>query len=150
MSPRSTSTPRPWARPPLLAAAPEGRLTTHAMSVADRAAVEALPEQVLAAHGQVDGVLNIAGIIQRFVHVEDLSIEEIEKVMGVNFWGTLYMDKTFLPLLKARPAGGAAQRLEHGRSRARPRPGCVRREQGRREAADRDPLRRAARDRTSR
>ena len=86
-----------------LARAPEGRLSTHALSVADRAAVEALPEAVLAAHGQVDGVLNIAGIIQRFVHVEELSIEEIEKVMAVNFWGTLYMDKTFLPLLKARP-----------------------------------------------
>ena len=86
-----------------LAAAPEGRLTTHALSVSDRAAVEALPDLVIAAHGQVDGVLNIAGIIQRFVHVEELSIEEIEKVMAVNFWGTLYMDKTFLPLLKARP-----------------------------------------------
>jgi len=86
-----------------LAAAREGRLTTHALSVADRAAVEALPDQVTAAHGQVDGVLNIAGIIQRFVHVEELSIEEIEKVMAVNFWGTLYMDKTFLPLLKQRP-----------------------------------------------
>ncbi len=86
-----------------LAAAPAGRLTTHAMSVSDRAAVEALPDAVVAAHGQVDGVLNIAGIIQRFVHVEELSIEEIEKVMAVNFWGTLYMDKTFLPLLKARP-----------------------------------------------
>jgi len=87
-----------------LAAAPEGRLTTHVMSVSDRAAVEALPEQVVAAHGQVDGVLNIAGIIQRFVHVEELSIEEIEKVMAVNFWGTLFMDKAFLPLLKQRPA----------------------------------------------
>lgn len=86
-----------------LAAAPTGRLTTHVMSVSDRAAVEALPDAVLAAHGQVDGVLNIAGIIQRFVHVEELSIEEIEKIMAVNFWGTLYMDKTFLPLLKARP-----------------------------------------------
>jgi NAD(P)-dependent dehydrogenase (short-subunit alcohol dehydrogenase family) len=86
-----------------LAAAPEGRLSTHTMSVADRAAVEALPDQVIAAHGQVDGILNIAGIIQRFVHVEDLSIEEIERIMAVNFWGTLYMDKTFLPLLKARP-----------------------------------------------
>jgi NAD(P)-dependent dehydrogenase (short-subunit alcohol dehydrogenase family) len=86
-----------------LAAAPEGRFTTHVLSVADRAAVEALPDQVVAAHGQVDGVLNIAGIIQRFVHVEELSIEEIEKVMAVNFWGTLYMDKTFLPLLKERP-----------------------------------------------
>jgi NAD(P)-dependent dehydrogenase (short-subunit alcohol dehydrogenase family) len=87
----------------LLAGAPQGRLSTHTMSVSDRAAVEALPAQVGDAHGQVDGVLNIAGIIQRFVHVEELSIEEIEKVMAVNFWGTLYMDKTFLPLLKERP-----------------------------------------------
>ena len=86
-----------------LASAAEGRISTHVMSVSDRAAVEALPDAVVAAHGQVDGVLNIAGIIQRFVHVEELSIEEIEKVMAVNFWGTLYMDKTFLPLLKARP-----------------------------------------------
>ena len=87
-----------------LASARADRLSTHALSVSDRAAVEALPEQVIAAHGQVDGVLNIAGIIQRFVHVEELSIEEIEKVMAVNFWGTLYMDKTFIPYLKQRPA----------------------------------------------
>lgn len=79
------------------------RLTTHALSVADRAAVEALPEQVVAAHGQVDALLNIAGIIQRFVHVEELSIDEIERVMNVNFWGTLYTVKAFLPLLKKRP-----------------------------------------------
>ena len=144
-SPRSTSARTGLAETVALAPARAGRLTTHALSVADRAAVEALPDQVIAAHGQVDGILNIAGIIQRFVHVEELSIEEIEKVMAVNFWGTLYMDKTFIPLLKAAPAGRAAQRVEHGRPRAGPRPGRVRREQGRREAADRDAVRRAPR-----
>jgi NAD(P)-dependent dehydrogenase (short-subunit alcohol dehydrogenase family) len=81
----------------------DGRFTTHVVNVADRAAVDALPDAVVAAHGQVDGVLNIAGIVQRFVHVEELSIEEIERVMGVNFWGTLYMDRAFLPPLKKRP-----------------------------------------------
>ncbi len=86
-----------------LAAAPAGRITAHVLSVSDRVAVEALPDQVIAAHGQIDGLLSIAGIIQRFVHVEELSIEEIERVMAVNFWGTLYLDKTFLPLLKQRP-----------------------------------------------
>ena len=79
------------------------RLSTHTLSVADRAAVDTLPDAVVAAHGHVDGVLNIAGIIQRFVHVEDLSFEEIERVMNVNFYGTLNMDKVFLPLLKQRP-----------------------------------------------
>jgi NAD(P)-dependent dehydrogenase (short-subunit alcohol dehydrogenase family) len=80
------------------------RLTTHQLSVADRTAVDALPDAVIAAHGRVDGLLNIAGIIQPFVHVEELSIEQIEKVMAVNFWGTLYMIKAFLPKLKLRPA----------------------------------------------
>ena len=87
-----------------LAGTTAARLTTHVLSVADRAAVEALPDAVVAAHGRVDGLLNIAGIIQRFVHVEDLSVEEIEKVMAVNFWGTLYFRKAFLPALKLRPA----------------------------------------------
>lgn len=79
------------------------RMTTHALSVADPEAMAALPEIVLAEHGKVDGLLNVAGIIQRFVPVEDLSIAEIERVMAVNFWGTLYAVKAFLPVLKARP-----------------------------------------------
>lgn len=86
-----------------LAGTASDRFSTHALSVADRAAVEALPDAVIAEHGRVDGVLNIAGIIQRFVHVEDLSVEEIEKVMAVNFWGTLYVVQAFLPKLKLRP-----------------------------------------------
>jgi len=82
----------------------DSRVTTHVLNVADREAVDALPDAVVAAHGQVDGVLNIAGIIQRFVHVEDLELAEIERVFAVNFWGTLYVDRAFLPLLKKRPA----------------------------------------------
>lgn len=85
-------------------AGPAERLTTHAVDLADRAVVEALPEAVLAAHGQVDGVLNVAGIIQPFVRVNDLSYEQIEKVMNVNFWGVVHMTKAFLPLLLDRPA----------------------------------------------
>lgn len=80
------------------------RLTTHVVDLADRQAVEALPEAVIAAHGQVDGVLNVAGIIQRFVPVSELAYEEIEKVMAVNFWGVVHMSKAFLPHLLERPA----------------------------------------------
>lgn len=86
-----------------LASAPEGRLSLHALDIADRGAVDALPNAVLAAHGQVDGVLNIAGIIQPFVKIQDLWIEDIERVMNVNFYGTLYMTKAFLALLSERP-----------------------------------------------
>lgn len=78
--------------------------SAHVVNITDRAAVEQLPAAVIAAHGQVDAVVNVAGIIQKFVKVIDLPYEEIEKVMNVNFWGVVTMCKTFLPLLTERPA----------------------------------------------
>ena len=53
--------------------------TTHSVNIADRPAVEKLPDEVVAAHGQVDGVINVAGIVQRFVRVPDLGFDEIER-----------------------------------------------------------------------
>ena len=86
-----------------LAKAPEGRLTTHTINVTDRKAVDKLPAAVIKAHGQVDGLLNVAGIIQPFVKLADLDIEVIERVMNVNFWGVVNTSKAFLPHLLARP-----------------------------------------------
>lgn len=79
------------------------RLSTHVADLADRAAVDALPQAVLAAHGHVDGLLNVAGIIQQFVPFVDLDHEHIEKVLAVNLWGVIHTTKAFLPLLIARP-----------------------------------------------
>ncbi len=87
-----------------LAGAADGRLTTHAINVTDRAAVMALPDAVVKAHGQVDGLLNVAGIIQPFVKVNELDIDAIERVMNVNFWGVVNTSKAFLPHLLERPA----------------------------------------------
>jgi short-subunit dehydrogenase len=80
------------------------RLSTHTVDITDRSAVGALPAAVLAAQGQVDGLLNVAGIIQQFVPFAELSFEEIERVLSVNLWGVLHTTKTFLPLLLERPA----------------------------------------------
>ena len=79
------------------------RFTQHALNITDREATEALPAEVQAAHGQVDGLLNIAGVIQQFVKVIDLPFSEIEKVMNVNFWGVINLVKAFLPVLVERP-----------------------------------------------
>lgn len=84
-------------------AAAGDRFTSHAVNIADRDAVAALPEAVLAAHGQIDGLLNIAGVIQKFVKIADLDFSEMEKVMNVNFWGVMHTVKAFLPHLVARP-----------------------------------------------
>jgi len=79
------------------------RLSTHTVDITDRAAVEALPDAVIAAHGRVDGLLNVAGIIQPFVRFADLEYGQIEKVMAVNFWGVVHTTKAFLPHLMSRP-----------------------------------------------
>ncbi|MFN8029859.1 MAG: SDR family oxidoreductase [Dermatophilaceae bacterium] len=86
-----------------LAGTNASRLSTHALDVADRAGVAALPDAVIAAHGQVDGLLNVAGIIQRFVPFAELDYLDIEKVMDVNFWGVVNTCKAFLPVLLTRP-----------------------------------------------
>jgi NAD(P)-dependent dehydrogenase (short-subunit alcohol dehydrogenase family) len=85
-------------------AAAGDRLSTHTADVSDPTAVAALPAAVVAAHGQVDGVVNVAGIIQRFARVVDLPDGEIERVMAVNFWGVVHVSTAFLPHLLERPA----------------------------------------------
>ncbi len=79
------------------------QLSTHVADITDRAAVAALPEQILERHGVVDGLINNAGIIQPFVKLLALEDAAIERVMRVNFYGTLAMTRAFLPHLLVRP-----------------------------------------------
>lgn len=79
------------------------RVSFHEVDITDRNSVHDLPTQVLSQLGAVDGLINNAGIIQPFVDVKDLEYAVIEKVMNVNFYGTLYMTKAFLPELLKRP-----------------------------------------------
>lgn len=80
-----------------------GQLTSHVLNITDRASVEAFPEVVITAHGSVDAIMNNAGIIQPFVRINDLDFAAAERVMNVNFYGTLNMIKAFLPHLLKRP-----------------------------------------------
>lgn len=84
------------------------RLATFVLDITDREAVDALPEKVVAQFGAVDGVINNAGIIQPFVKLNDLEYDAIERVMNVNFYGTVYMVKAFLPRLLERPVAHIA------------------------------------------
>ncbi|MBN7812771.1 SDR family oxidoreductase [Algoriphagus sp. H41] len=79
------------------------QVSLHVVNITDRDTVNQLPAEVIASHGAVDGIINNAGIIQPFVDVKDLDYAVIEQVMNVNFYGTLYMVKAFLPELLKRP-----------------------------------------------
>lgn len=89
-------------------AGPDDWLATFVVDITGRTATEALPEQVIAAHGVVDGLINVAGIIQPFVKLNELEYDVIERVINVNLYGTIHMVKAFLPHLLKRPVAHVA------------------------------------------
>ncbi len=74
-------------------------LSVHALDISEKSSVEKFADE----QNEVDVLINNAGIIQPFLKVNDLDYATIEKVMNVDFFGTLYMTKAFLPQLLKRP-----------------------------------------------
>jgi short-subunit dehydrogenase len=79
------------------------RIFTYVVDISNKEAVYNFAEKVMKDHGKVDGIINNAGIIQPFINLEELDMERIDRVMNINFYGTLYMVKAFLPHLLKRP-----------------------------------------------
>jgi NAD(P)-dependent dehydrogenase (short-subunit alcohol dehydrogenase family) len=77
------------------------------LDVSNREAIYDLAEQTLATHGQVDFVLNNAGIAN-IAPVESLAIEDFERVMNVDFWGVVHGTQAFLPSMIQRDFGHIA------------------------------------------
>lgn len=73
------------------------------IDITNREAVEQTAAEAVKQFGAVDGIINNAGIIQDFVPVSKMEYRTIERVMNINFYGTLYMVKSFLPHLMTRP-----------------------------------------------
>ncbi|OPC85389.1 acetoin dehydrogenase [Embleya scabrispora] len=77
---------------------------TEVLDVADRAAVLAWADATAARFGGVDLVVNNAGVALT-AGVEEMSWDDFEWLMGVNFWGVAYGTKAFLPHLRRSPDG---------------------------------------------
>jgi NAD(P)-dependent dehydrogenase (short-subunit alcohol dehydrogenase family) len=77
-------------------------VSTHAVDVSDLKRVEQFATEVIAKHGRVTLLINNAGVAM-WGTVEELSIDEIAWLMGINYWGVVYGVKTFLPLLRREP-----------------------------------------------
>lgn len=75
------------------------RVTVHALDVADRAAVRLLPTTVHGAHGRVDLLVNNAGVALGGTF-EQVSEDDFDWLMDINFNGVVRMTRAFLPLLR--------------------------------------------------
>ena len=79
-------------------------VTTRQLDVADCDAVHAWADEVAADHGRVNLIFNNAAV-ELACTVESIEYEDFEWVMNVNFWGTVYGTKAFLPHLKQAGEG---------------------------------------------
>jgi NAD(P)-dependent dehydrogenase (short-subunit alcohol dehydrogenase family) len=77
---------------------------TQPLDVADRAAVYAFAGRVKQQFGSAHVVVNNAGVAVSQT-INDLSWEDFEWLMGINFWGVAYGTKAFLPMLLAQDEG---------------------------------------------
>ena len=75
----------------------------YRLDVSNQSEVAKVAILVIGKFGQIDGLINVAGIIQKFVPISQLSYEEVHKVFNVNFFGAVNMVKEFLPYLQKRP-----------------------------------------------
>ena len=80
------------------------RVTTHAVDVADRAAVYRWAEEANAVHGKVNLIFNNAGVALSST-IEGMDDDELAWIMNINFWGVVHGTKAFLPLIKATGDG---------------------------------------------
>src|SRR6516225_3879386 len=73
-------------------------VSTHVLDVADHAAVAALPAAVLAAHGRVTALVNNAGVALGGLF-QQVSAEDFDWLMAINFGATVRLTRAFLPAL---------------------------------------------------
>jgi short-subunit dehydrogenase len=77
-------------------------ISTHVLNVADPKQVEQFSTDVLARHKRVTLLINNAGVAMHGTF-EEISIADLEWLMGINFWGMVYGVRNFLPVLKQQP-----------------------------------------------
>ncbi|MFN4300057.1 MAG: SDR family NAD(P)-dependent oxidoreductase [Thermaurantimonas sp.] len=78
-------------------------VSIHQTDISDFERIKSLPSEILQHHGQMDGLVNNAGIIQPFVDFTDLTDDKILKILNVNLLSVVYLLRIFYPHLKDRP-----------------------------------------------
>jgi short-subunit dehydrogenase len=75
------------------------KVSKHLIDVSKLEQIQQFAEEIIAAHQRATHLINNAGVgvIGSF---EQLSLEDFEWLMSINFWGVVYGCKVFLPILQ--------------------------------------------------
>lgn len=77
---------------------------TSVVDVSKREDIERFKDETISKFGRATHLINNAGV-GMIGRLEQLSIEDIEWMMAINFWGTIYGTKIFLPILQKEKLG---------------------------------------------
>jgi NAD(P)-dependent dehydrogenase (short-subunit alcohol dehydrogenase family) len=75
------------------------KVSRHIVNVADRSEMQRFADACLAEHSRLTHLINNAGV-GLLGSFEQISLEDFEWLMNINFWGVVYGCKIFLPILK--------------------------------------------------
>src|SRR5690554_3850075 len=59
----------------------EKKIKTYELNITNLEEVEKMPDLLINDFGRIDGLINVAGIIQPFVKINDLDYETVKRVM---------------------------------------------------------------------
>ncbi|EOQ60872.1 hypothetical protein F935_03209 [Acinetobacter calcoaceticus ANC 3811] len=79
-------------------------VTTKKLDVSEREAVKQWAQETVQDHGSVNLIFNNAGVALGST-VEGATYEDLEWIVGINFWGVVYGTKEFLPFIKQTQDG---------------------------------------------
>lgn len=72
--------------------------------IQDQVQVEQVVNRVLRRYGQIDVLINVAGVIQA-APLEHMRLEDFEQAMGVHFWGPLHAMLAVIPFMREKGGG---------------------------------------------
>lgn len=82
-----------------------GKATAFEVDIADWASVEAAHKATVAALGEVDVLVNSAGIAGMNATVADYPVDEFARICAINLLGTFHTNKVVAPAMRARNYG---------------------------------------------
>lgn len=79
------------------------KCSKHIIDVSNKDAMQEFSGAVVAEHGKATHLINNAGVglLGTF---DQISLEDFEWLMNINFWGVVYGCRYFLPILKEQPS----------------------------------------------
>ena len=79
------------------------------VDMSDQKSIQALVANVISEHGQIDAVVNTAGIVgPTNTRLEDVEWALFEKTVTINLFGTIWLTQAVIPHMKARKYGRIA------------------------------------------